>query len=153
MIAILALVLAAASTMPGTGPVVQVVEHYGIEVPAGYVLKDVSPRMTDFSLYALTEKRTGKVSCTLYVGNHPDFPKLRWSGKPVKARQSGGTRKEFRSSDQIEGLMTFPDVTYRGSEGSPFQTIHYFADHLRALDMKAVTAMVDSISVAKKDLE
>lgn len=153
MIAILALVLTSAAPLPGDGPVVQVVEHYGIEVPAGYVLKDVSPKMMDFDLYALTEKRTGKVKCTLYVGNHPAFPKLRWSGKPVETRQSGGTRKEFRSSDRVEGLMTFLDVTYKDSGGSPFQTIHYLADHLRAPDLEVVTAMLDSISVAKKELK
>jgi hypothetical protein len=153
MMGILALVLTSAATVPADGRVVQQVEHYAIEVPAGYVLKDVSPKMMDFELYALTEKRTGKAKCTLYVGNQPAFPKLRWSGKPVESRQSGGTRKEFRSSDRVEGLMTFQDVTYKDSGGSPFQTIHYFAEHLSAPDMTVLAAMLDSITVTRKELK
>ncbi len=49
--------------------------------------------------------------------------------------------------------MTFNGVTHRASLPSPFQMIHYFADHLGAIDMKAVTALVDSVSIVKKDLK
>jgi hypothetical protein len=49
--------------------------------------------------------------------------------------------------------MTFNGVTNRNSLPSPFQMIHYFADHLSAIDMKVVTALADSISIVKKDLQ
>jgi hypothetical protein len=151
MTAILALILMA--TPPSTDHVVQVVEHYGIEVPAGYILKDVSPKQMDFDLYALADTRTGSVKCTLYFGNAPAFPKLRWSGKPTESRQHGASRKEFRSSDRIEGLMNFDGLSYKGVPASPFESVHYFADHLSTADVKLVATMVDSITIAKKDLK
>jgi hypothetical protein len=153
MIGILALILVATPPAPSARGAVQVVEHYAIEVPADYTLKDVSPKIMDFDLYALAEKRTGIVKCTLYVGNAPAFPKLRWSGKPTESTQNLGTKKEYRSSDRIEGLMTFQGLTYKDSAGSPFTSLHYFADHLSAADLKVVAAMVGSISIAKKDLK
>jgi hypothetical protein len=114
------------------------------------VLKDVSPKLMDFDLYALAEKRSGSVRCTLYFGNAPAFPRLRWSGRPTESRQNGGTRKEFRSPDQVEGLMAFEGLSYKGAPMAPFEDVHYFADHLNAADMKVVSAMVDSISVARR---
>ena len=132
---------------------VQVVEHYAIEVPAGYVLKDVSPKLMDFDLYALADQRTGTVKCTLYVGNHPAFPKFRWRGKPIESGRNGETRKEFRSSDRVEGVMNFSGVTYKNTPGSPFETIHYFADHLNAHEMQVLTALLDSIHIARAHLE
>jgi hypothetical protein len=152
MAATLALVFLAATAAPGESKM-QVIEHYAVQVPAGYILKDMSPKMMDFDLYALTESSSGEVKCTLYVGNDPRFPRFRWSGKPIESSPAGGTRKEFRSADRIEGLLTFKGVTYGNSLPSPFQTIHYFADHLSAIDMKVVTALVDSVSVVKKDLK
>ena len=49
--------------------------------------------------------------------------------------------------------MTFKSVTYRNSLPSPFHMVHYFADHLSAADMKVVTALVESISIVKQDLQ
>ncbi len=63
------------------------------------------------------------------------------------------TRSEFRSADRIEGLMTFQGLTQKKLSPSPFGMIHYVADHLRAADLEAVTALVDSIRLVKKDLE
>ena len=71
MTGILALILVAAAPSPAVGQVVQVVEHYAIDVPAGFALKDVSPRDMDFDLYALVDKRTGAVKGTVYIGNAP----------------------------------------------------------------------------------
>ncbi len=153
MTGILALVLVTASATSTESGRVQVIEHYAIAVPAGYVLKDVSPKLMDFDLYALADQRTGSVKCTLYVGNHPAFPKFRWSGRPTESGRSGGTRKEFRSPDRVEGLMNFSGVTYKNTPGSPFETIHYFADHLSAHEMKVVTAVLDTIRIAKPHLE
>ena len=48
--------------------------------------------------------------------------------------------------------MTFEGVS-KSSLMSPFQMIHYFADHLSAVDMKAVTALVDSVIVERKNME
>jgi len=153
MTGVLALILLAAPPAPASGAAVQVIEHYAIEVPPGYALKDASPQLMDFDLYALTDQRTGAVKCTLYFGNAPQFPKLRWSGRPVETKQGGGTRREFRSPERIEGLLTFEGLSYKNVPFSPFESIHYFADHLSAAEPKAVAAMVDSVRVAKKKLE
>jgi hypothetical protein len=153
MIGFLALILVANPSPPVGGGTVQVVEHYAIEVPAGHVLKDVSPKLIDFDLYALTDTHTGRVKCTVYFGNAPSFPELRWSGRPTESKQSTGTRKEFRGPDRIEGLMTFHGLSYKRTPFSPVGSIHYFADHLTAGDVKLVATMVDSITVAKKHLE
>ena len=152
MTGIVALTLVAAQPISAAGPVVQMVEHYAIEVPAGYTLKDVSPKLIDFELFALVDKRTSATKCTLYIGNFPSFPKLRWAGSPTESKGSDRTRREFRSTDRIEGVMTFTGVTYQDSTGSPFTSIHYFADRLSGAEIKVVTAMVDSIRVAKKDI-
>jgi hypothetical protein len=151
MAGILTLMFLAVATPPAESKM-QVIEHYAVQVPAGYVLKDVSPKLMDFELYALTDSRSGEVKCTLYVGNNPRFPTLRWSGNPSQSHQGAGTRREFRSADRIEGVMMFERVS-KSSLMSPFQVIHYFADHLSAVDMKAVAALVDSVIVVHQDLQ
>ena len=150
MAALLALILVA--TPASAHHVVHVVQHYRVEVPAGYVLKDLSPKQKDVRLYALADTRTGSVKCRFFLGHLPKFPKLRWSGKPTESRQSGGSRKEFRAADRIEGLMNFDGLSWKGYPMSPFGWIYYVGDHLSASEVKLVATMMDSISVIKKDL-
>jgi hypothetical protein len=152
MAGMLALALVAAQPVSAVRPVAQIVEHYAIEVPAGYALKDVSPKLIDFELFALVDKRTRSTKCTLYIGNFPSFPMFRWAGSPIESKGSDRTRREFRSAHRVDGLMSFRGVTYQDSAESPFTSIHYFADHLSRAEIKIVTAMVDSIRVAKKDI-
>jgi hypothetical protein len=132
---------------------VQTFNHYAIEIPAGYVVKDVSPPMTDFDLYQLIDGK-GKVKCGLYFGNAPKFPTYKWGSKlPVETRDASRAKKAFQSSTRMEGVLKFSGLTYKTTPDTPFSMIHFFADGLSTDEIKAFSAMVDSIHVVQKHLE
>ena len=151
----LVLSLFAAASVPAAPSAgrAQTFNHYSIEIPAGYVVKDVSPPMMDFDLYQLVDGR-GKARCGLYFGNAPQFPFYKWGSKsPVESREAGRMKKAFQSSTRMEGVLEFSGLTYKTTPYTPFSMIHYFADGLSADDIKAFSAMVNSIHVTKKHLE
>src|SRR5690242_8511645 len=96
-----------------------IVAHYSFDVPSGYRLK-IASRCEDFDLYALTRRDDKKTLCTLYLGNAPRFPIRKWEGKPVETTERGRTRRSFRSSNAIEGVITFSGLTYKDTPFTPF---------------------------------
>jgi hypothetical protein len=149
----LVLALIAATPAAPTAGTVRTFNHYAIEIPAGYVVKDVSPPRMDFEIYNLVDGK-GKVKCGLYFGNAPQFPMFKWeSQSPTESKDANRTKKAYRSATRMEGLLEFSGLTYKGIPATPFSIIHYFADGLSAADAKAVSAMVESIRVVQKHLD
>jgi hypothetical protein len=143
---------APALAAPAAGRV-QTFNHYAIEIPAGYVVKDVSQPMMDFDLYQLVDGK-GKAKCGLYFGNFPQFPTYKWgTTPPVETRDASRTKKAYQSSTRMEGVLQFSGLSYKMLPNTPFSLIHYFADGLSAEELKAMSAMVDSIHVVQKHLE
>ncbi|HEY0711934.1 MAG TPA: hypothetical protein VGF45_04625 [Polyangia bacterium] len=129
------------------------INHYSVELPASYRLKDITPKLMDFGLYAVVGRQDGKVRCTLYFGNHPDFPSKRWAGAPVATRDGWRTRKEFRDANRIEGVIAFEGLSYKGSSGTPYSKIHYLAERVRPADQPLLLSMLDSIAVENPHLK
>jgi hypothetical protein len=150
---VLALFAATPAAAAPTAGDAQTFNHYAIKIPAGYVVKDVSPPMMDFDLYQLVDGK-GTVKCGLYFGNAPRFPIYGWGSKsPVDSGDASRMKKAYQSSTRMEGVIEFSGLTYKGLPATPFSKIHYFADRLSADDVKALSAMVDSIRVVEKDLK
>jgi len=141
---------ALASAVPA--PTSITVAHYLIEIPAGYVAKDVSPPMMDFDLYMVTRQGRKEITCTLYFGNHPSFPKLQWSKKPVETKGDKRTAKAFQRPGAIEGVIEFSGLTYQHPSGTPFGSIHYFGDKLDDGAVKDMLRMIASIKVTRPHL-
>jgi hypothetical protein len=144
--------LGASSAAPAVTSIT--VTHYSIEIPLGYEARDVSPPMMDFDLYSITRRGSKRVACTLYFGNHPQFPKLRWpSQKPVETKSDKRTTKAFQRSDAIEGLIEFSGLTYKSSGHTPWTLIHYFCDGLDELAVRHMVGMISSIKVVQPHVE
>src|SRR5437868_5747663 len=109
---LLTLLAAGSATASGTSPTRTHFQHFSIEVPAGYQLKDSSPPMMDFDLYDLIDLKTKKARCRLYVGNAPRFPLFSWSGAPTVSRTPGKEQTDFRSASRVEGTIKFSGLTY-----------------------------------------
>jgi hypothetical protein len=149
---ILIATLAVSSPAPSPTPIT--VAHYSIEIPLGYEARDVSPPMMDFDLYSVTRQGSKRAACTLYFGNHPQFPKLRWWGrKPVETKSDRRTTKAFQRSDAIEGVVEFSGLTYKSSGHSPWTLIHYFCDGLDEAEIRDMLGMIGSIKVVQPHVE
>lgn len=128
-------------------------EHYSIEIPAGYELEDVSP-MGDFDLYQVTRRGSKSVVCGLYIGNFPSFPKLDWgSQRSVRTMGDNRTTVALQRPDAMEGVIRFSGLTYKGSTGTPWQAIHYMCDRLDEVGAKEMAAMIASIKVVRPDVD
>ena len=132
---------------PPLNPGRHVIHHYSVELPAGYTMQHVWPKM-DFDLYVVIARDDEMRKCTLYFGNFPSFPKFQWSGEPTVTSANGWTRKEFRSLEKIEGLVSASGLTYRGSF-TPFSRVHYYCHDLRPGEVSTFSAMMDSLRIAK----
>ena len=148
------------SPAPGTPPAKAnplvgraVIAHFALDVPSGFELVDVSPRMADFALYELVDREKNRAICRIYVGNSPAFPSLQWSGSPKVLRQPRRKKREFRATNRIEGRITFSGLSYKGSAGTPFSTIHYFADALSETNLQSIDQLIESIAVMRTHIE
>jgi hypothetical protein len=148
-------IAALVAAVTALGPTSSSIEHYSIEVPAGYEAKDVSPPMMDFEVYRVARQHSNGVACGLYLGNAPGFPKLRWSSKkPVETKGDGRITKAFERPGALEGLIEFSGLTYKDSKiGSPFTFIHYWCDKLDEGSGRDMLKMIASIKVARAHLD
>jgi hypothetical protein len=132
------------------------INHYDVDVPDTFTIRDVSPEMADFQFYEVARKNGQGGKLGLYFGNHSGFPKLKWDASPVSSGAGATTRKEFPYSAekrQMEGLLTFRGLRYMGSSSTPFSLIHYFARDIGEDDAKVFGAIVQSIRVARTELK
>jgi hypothetical protein len=150
---LLVLLAAGSSTASGASPTRTQVQHFSIEVPAGYELKDSSPPMIDFDLYDLIELKTKKARCRLYLGNSPKFPLFSWSGAPTVSRAPGREQTEFRSKSRVEGTIKYSGLTYKKSPSSPWTIVHYMAEHLSEGEVQLIERMIGSITVTRPHLD
>lgn len=134
----------------------QSINHYEVDIPAGYEIQNVTPPRADFDLYEVHHdgKRAGIL--TLYFGNFPGFPELKWPGPPHVQVRHGATFKMYpysRGSRQMEGLIMFGGLTYKKSPGSPFSLIHYRAKDIEDNEARDFAAIIKSIRVSKQHLD
>jgi len=128
--------------------------HYDFDVPDTYSLHNVSPTTMDFESYEV-ESKSSHAKLGLYFGNNPGFPKLKWGGAPVTTSSPGKTVMDFPYSvqkRQLEGLMTFTGLRYKGIPMTPYSSVHYLATGVNGDDGRAFTAIVRSIRVARRAL-
>ena len=151
---VFSMLLLAGGEMPAK-PTREVWNHFAIEIPATYVAKNVTPRMADFQLYEVVSG-DGRSRCTLYFGNHPAFPKLKWSNPPIEERHKGVVVKEYGYTPEerrIEGLLRFSGLAYGGTDESPFSMVHYVSENLEPAQAQSFMRMVGSIVVVKRRLD
>jgi len=132
------------------------INHYEISVPASYRIRNLAPPVDDFELYEIVPVGRRSPHLMLYFGNHPAFPRLKWSTPAIVETQSGRTSKEYSYSTekrQMEGLIVFDGLSYKDSGGSPFTCIHYFAVDVKANEWLDFASIVESIRVAKVHLD
>jgi len=130
------------------------VAHFAIEIPRGYQARDVSPPMMDFDLYRVERQGSTEGGCSLYFGNAPDFPQLRWSQNARKMKADGRSTTAFERRGAVEGVIKFSGLTYKQSTaGSPWTSIHYLCDGLDELGMKDALGMIASIKVVQPHVE
>lgn len=132
------------------------INHYDIDISAGYRIGHLERPVDDFDLYEVRPLGRNSPRLLLYFGNHPRFPRLKWSTAAVVASKDGETTKTYSFSEkypQIEGLMTFDGLTYKDSGASPFTCVHYFATGLTDATARAFDEIVKSIRVSKRHLD
>lgn len=131
------------------------INHYDIDVPTGYSIKDRSPAMSDFDLYEITGNRpTAKLA--LYFGNHPQFPKFEWSSSPHIESRNGRTTDEYLYSPKqrrMEGRIMFDGLSYKTRAHSPYTYVHYFASDVNEDDARIFEEITRSIRVARAHLD
>ena len=131
------------------------INHYDLDVPDAYSVRDTSPGLADFELYAI-DNPTSHAELGLYFGNFPHFPTLSWNSAPVTSASGDKTAKEFRYSAarrQLEGLLQFTGLGYAGAPITPFSSVHYFAEDVSDEDGKIFAGIARSIRVARPTLE
>jgi hypothetical protein len=155
VVAVLAL-LGCGATLPKNarpGPTSVVIEHYSVDVPAGYSIAEVGPK-EDFDLYLIISVRSPRKRLGLYIGNHPSFPAYKWGRRAREETKTDVSLEEFEYDGQkMEGLMTFSGLTYKTQSHSPFPRVHYFTNDADAADAKRFAEIVRSIRVTKPHLE
>ena len=149
----LALLAAGPAPASGTSPTRTQIEHFSVEVPAGYELKDSSPRMMDFDLYDLIDLKTKKARCRLYVGNHPNFPLFTWANAPTVSRTADREQTDFRSATRVEGKIKFSGLTYKKQSYSGWTIVHYMAENLSEPEVQLIGRMIASIAVTRPHLD
>src|SRR6478735_3035012 len=95
-----------------------------------YSVLAASPSMSEFELYRV-ENGSSHAQLVLYFGNHAGFPKLDWQSSPRKSSGQGKTVDEFPYSAkkrQLEGLLTFTGLRFKGIPMTPYSSVHYFAN-------------------------
>ena len=132
-----------------------ILQHYSIEIPAGYEAKDVSPPTMDFALYQVTRRGSKRLACSLYLGNSPNFPELHWSGrKAVETKSDDHTTTAFQRQGAIEGVMSFSGLTYKEQRsGSPWTSVHYLCHDLDQAGMRDMLRMIASIKVVRPHVD
>jgi hypothetical protein len=108
--------------------------------------------MMDFDLYDLTDLKTKKAKCRLYVGNAPRFPIFTWKGEPTVSRTPGREHTEFRSASRVEGTVKFSGLTYKTTPSSPWTIVHYIAEHLSEGEVQLIERAIKSIEVTRPHL-
>jgi len=131
------------------------INHYDVDVPAGFVITDRSPRRADFDLYEVSGGSSG-AKLQLYFGNHPRFPTYKWAGAPRAESQDGRSAKEYPYSPaekRMEGVLTFSGLSYKATPHSPYTQIHYFATDVDPSTARIFADIVRSIRVARAHLD
>lgn len=131
------------------------VNHFSIDIPHGYIVKDVTPAMADFQLIEirLAGRKGHKVS--MYFGNAPSSPMYDWIDvtPETELNKSPLNWHRYRERDgSLEGVRSFTGLSYRGTSQSPYTKIHYFGKGINRRTAKQFEAMVASIKVVRPNL-
>jgi hypothetical protein len=129
--------------------------HYDLDLPAGYAVKDITPPLADFELYEISGSRAG-ARLGLYFGNHPQFPKYEWAGPPRSESKKGRTSQQYPYSSKerrMEGRIMFDGLSYKTTAHSPYTYAHYFATDVNADEARIFEEIVRSIRVARPHLD
>lgn len=131
------------------------VNHFSIDIPHGYIVKDVTPAMADFQLIEirLPGRKGNKMS--VYFGNAPSSPQYDWVDviPETDLDKSPLNWHRYRERDgSLEGLRSFTGLTYGGTPQSPYTQIHYFGKGINRRTAKQFEDMVTSIKVVRPNL-
>jgi hypothetical protein len=131
------------------------INHYSLQIPHDYRMRDITPPMMDFELYEVHKVGNPKVKFDIYFGNNPSFPKFKWKEESLNSTKDNCSTKVFKyrkSDGAIEGLLSYSGLSYKGSNQSPYTTIHYFASGLSEKEADVLLGIISSIKVVKPNL-
>jgi len=131
------------------------INHYDLDLPASYSLRDISPPMMDFVLYEIDKVGRTDEKLVLYFGSAPSFPALKWSTPAIKRSKGRASITEFPYSQkerQMEGLVSVTGLMYHGRD-SPFSYVHYIATGLDERDARDFEEIVESIRVERPTID
>lgn len=130
------------------------VNHYSVEIPAGFELKDITPNMVDFQLMEIHKTGKKKPNIIVYFGNSPSFPKYDWPAlNKERDLENTADWQSYREDDgAFEGVSTFHGLSYRGSSESPYTKIHYFGIGINKDSIVQFKKIISSMKVSQSKL-
>lgn len=119
-------------------------------------MTDVSPKMMDFYVLRLTRESPKGPALTIYLGDHPKFPSLKWSVKPDKKELPDRSMMSFNEAERnqaIEVLIDFHGLSYKDDDSSPWEMIHFYGEGMSMDDFKVFSEFIRKVEVAKIHLD
>jgi len=126
--------------------------HFSIELPKGYSLVDISPKMMDFNIYAVHNSKKVIIG-RLYVGNHASTRLTPTNKRSLSKTVTVAMAEYSIKSLDYELLLEFDGLKYKGEPNSPWSSIQLFNVTTNPSVRNLLISSVKSVSVVRPNIE